>query len=282
MRERCIELRLRFADERVVVHVVDDADDRVDLGAVAAADAHAAVERVTSREIFLREGAVDNHRQRTAHVVADVEGTSLAQRESHRLEVARRHDLPIAGCALVRRRRVAVDLKSPIAHLGREREQPHGADAPNAWDRRDAALNLIPERGDANRVGIERRRRRETHRQHAIGTEAGIDRQQIPHASDHQTGGDDEHDRERDLGRDERLPPAEPRTAARRATSTLLELTSRRDLRCLQRGENARQQRGDDRRRQRECQHPPVERRFGDAWQAWWGVDANHMNAEHG
>ena len=53
------------------------------------------------------------------------ERASLAQREAHRLEVAGRHDLPVAGRALIRRRRVALDVESPIAHLGRERQQPN-------------------------------------------------------------------------------------------------------------------------------------------------------------
>ena len=82
------------------MHVVDDADDGVPLRRVARADPHAAAERVPAGEVLLLERAVDDHRERPVHVVARGERASLAQREAHRLEVARRHDLPVARRAL--------------------------------------------------------------------------------------------------------------------------------------------------------------------------------------
>ena len=44
-----------------------------------------------------------------AHAVALVEEPTLHEPQAHRLEVARRDNLPIARCSLVRRWRVALD-----------------------------------------------------------------------------------------------------------------------------------------------------------------------------
>ena len=203
LRERRVELGLHLAHERVVVNVIDYADNRIHFRAVAATDAHAAVQRAAAREVAVGEGPVDDHRQRPSHAIPRVECTTFAQRETHRLEVSRRHDLPIAWRALVRRWRVSFDLKPPIAHLGRERQETHGTDAPNARHPGNAALELVPERGNAHRIGVPRRRCRKTHRQHSVGAEAGVDGEEIPHAADHQSSSHHEHDGQRDLGRDE-------------------------------------------------------------------------------
>ena len=59
----------------------------------------------------------------------------------------------------------------------RERKQPHRRDVFHARHGCHATLHVVPEGGDAYRIGIPDRRRRHAHREHAFRSEPRVDRE---------------------------------------------------------------------------------------------------------
>ena len=68
-------------------------------------------------------------------------------------------------------------------------------------------------------VRILREIQRHSHRQHAVGLDAGIDPLQLHEAAQHQSGADEQHERHRNLGDDQRAPEADPASPVLRPPS---------------------------------------------------------------
>jgi hypothetical protein len=120
------------------------------------------------------------------------------------------------------------------------------------------------------------------HRQHAVGAKARIDREQIAHGANHQARAGDEHHSERDLRRDERLPPAETCTAARRAAAAFAKLAGGGEMRRLREREQAGHEGGEAGDNQREQENAPINGRFGEPRQTGGRVSAQKSNGERG
>ena len=94
----------------------------------------------------------------------------------------------------------------------------NGLDAGNA---RDAPEQIFEERHAPHGVGIALLGQRHPERQDAIGAEPEIDLLHRQNRPDHQTGRDEQHQRQRDLGDDERLTEEDLEAAARHAAARL-------------------------------------------------------------
>ena len=98
----------------------------------------------------------------------------------------------------------------------------------------------------------------------AVAVEARIDVDEILQAAREQERADEQHERERDLGDDERAPDADALAAGRQAAAADLEDAVRADPRRLQRGRKAEDHARADREGGGEPEHPPVEAEVED------------------
>ena len=97
------------------------------------------------------------------------------------------------------------------------------ADGLDAGDFRHAREQILEKRDAPLGVGIARLRQRHTQRQHAIGPEAEIDVLHRQDGPNHQTGRDEQHQRQRDFGDHERLAKEHLPAAAGHAAARLAE-----------------------------------------------------------
>src|SRR4029453_10002076 len=110
------------------------------------ADPDVRAERLATSQVKLHESPVDDHGWGCRHAIGLVEESSLSEAQPHGLEVAWRHDLPVARCSLVRRWGVSLDSQSPIAHLARERQDAGESKGFHARQRRHAPTQLAVKR----------------------------------------------------------------------------------------------------------------------------------------
>jgi hypothetical protein len=122
-----------------MAHVVHDADDRVALRRVGAADATRAAERAAPAKYCCSNArlTIIDSGARMSSLDVKVRPSRACSPSSRNSPASRFASRP---AALIRRRRVAFDSETPIAHLRRERKQSHrrdrftpGNDATRRW-----------------------------------------------------------------------------------------------------------------------------------------------------
>ena len=115
-----------------------------------------------------------------------------------------------------------------------------------------------------SRVG--RRRQRDAEREQAVGLETDRHARQAREALEQQAGADEQHQRQRDLGDHERVARSAPRR--RRAAAAALQRVDRRLAGGERRGDQAEDEAGGQRDREREREHAAVDGDLGSARQA--------------
>ena len=81
-------------------------------------------------------------------------------------------------------------------------------------------------------------------REHALGAKTGIDGEQAVQALHHQSGADQENERQRHLGDDQKIAPAILMRAATGGSRAFLQIRLQVGLRGVQRGRQAKHQCG--------------------------------------
>src|SRR6185503_10094851 len=148
----------------------------------------------------------------------------------------------------------------------RERQAGGGAGRLYARQRRDAFEQPREEAGHFRTSAVARRRQRDAQRQHPRRVAARGLRHQTGEALEQQSARNQQHDGDRDLRDDERLPHA---TAAGvgASTSAVLQRRGDRDARQARRGDEPEQDAGGDAERRSDEQHRAIERHGGEARQ---------------
>ena len=200
------------------------------------------------------------------------ERSALSDRDAHRVEELGRDAVHVRARPVLRRhRRLPLRgvedgrIETAERRIGREARRHHARNRARALEKRSRGHDERRRRGRG--IGIRRGgRARNAHpeRQHRLGIEARIERRQLLHAVDHQPGADQEHDRERHFGDDERAahPLRSPAVAA--ARRVLQRLGEPRHA-AVQRRREAEQEAASDRHEHGEGGHPQVDVRIDEA-----------------
>ena len=236
LRDGLIELRPRGAGRTEVPDVADDTHNRHPRAVVV--EAHAASDRILSGPLIARERLVDEHDGRRVARVAEAEVASGLDRNAHRVEVARHHDL-IAGVRHRLRLRPPLDQVAGAKVVAADRQRHGGARGANAWHR-PRVVRARPSRTHLTRLIFRARAAdADVERQQVACVDAGVDARQRNEASDQQRRADEQHERDRDLGDDQRV--ARPARAARPAGpgAAFSERVGQAVARQLKRGDDA-------------------------------------------
>ena len=210
-------------------HVVDDADDRdPSVLRLRTAEVEPAPDGIFARPVAARHGIGDHRHQRRLVVVLLGERPSAPELGPNQLEIARRGDVRLNR----RQSRSRFELMSFDRHGHRasaavERQRQRRADRGHAGNRARAPENLVEEnharlvREVLAVLGLVGLWQPQACGEHPFRFEPQLDMLQAPQTSDEQRGADEEHERKREFGDDERRP--QRATAAGGAPATFFQ-----------------------------------------------------------
>ena len=237
-------------------HVTDDRDDGHEVERVEAA-LDPATDRILPLEGDPGQRLVDDGDARGVTGVSLGEVAAAPDRHAQRPEVIRRHHgedrLRRARCRAAGRlgRLPASSRRSRRPGVGSPVTAADGADAGQSAQLRQ---QIAIERRRARRVFRRADRHGGAQHEEAFRREAHVHRGDGRETAREQAGADDEHDRERDLGDDERVARPAGARADRRALATLAQAVHELDARRLQRRRQTEQAARDERERDGEAE----------------------------
>ena len=272
VRERQIQIRIarRILGQAAVLHLADDADDREPrVGGRQPAEFDPLADRILPGPEALHETVADDDGGRRRDRFGVGKRAAGQQRNAQRAEEFRRHAMDVRARRVLRvGRRLSFRAVKRGARIAVERDvvaQRHGRDAGHGaqpleegaavhdrW-RRPLRRGVRCRRRSVCELRRHRRRARdaEMQREHRVGFESGVQRGQIADRPDHQSGADEQHDGERELGDHQHV--ADPlRSAAVAAPRGLLERSAQIDAARLPRGRQADEDAARDRHGDRE------------------------------
>ncbi len=214
-------------------------------------------------EIALRQGPVDDDHPRRARDVALVEDAPGEDRDAQRLEIARRGD-PLLGEGLFAARILApLDAEPPVGPSA-ERDVADQGCGLDARERLRALTHLAEEGGLLLRLRVAAGRQEEIAADHALGVETLVDGEQPVEAAQEQAGADEQGERERHLGHDERAAQALAGRPAGGPARAFFHHLGQVRPRGAQRREEAEEQPREEGQGQRETQDLRIDRGLGE------------------
>ena len=162
-----------------MLHVADDPDDRDANLEVGHPDSFA--DRILAGPHRPRERLIDDGDRRRLQIVAVGEIASLQQRNLHRAEVVRRHDVLTRPRLRAGGNRPAVDREWRVAPVAAVRDPAHERGRFDARRASNALDGLPKEPRDVGRAAVLRLRQPELQRQHVGRIEAAVDALQREH-----------------------------------------------------------------------------------------------------
>jgi hypothetical protein len=263
---RCLLLHVRDVDRRrnglahvAVRRVLDVAHDLAfDERTAGLRLADACAYWIAAAKQSAREGFVDDSDRRRVGGVGAHEVAAGQQRRAVRAEPAGADPVEGGDVVFLWQRRT-------IRHLD---ARAGGAAADRRYGRQRGALHArhcgggverTPEQLEACSRLQTRGQRIDSGDEHRVAVEAEIARRERGERPHEQAGGDDEHQRERDLADNEQAAQAEA-VLASIASSSRFERVVRLDARAAQGRGHPEQHRGGDRHGRREAEDPPVDR----------------------
>ena len=213
--------------ERVaaLAHVLDDADDGVERA--VGLPSRILPPSASCAASIARERAVDHDDARSVHAVASPRRRPSTS-DAERLQIVAGSGPKQCVLRIVGIVRHAVDGK-PRCVPGTEKRQQRGiAGAFDAGQRPDIGNHPVVERQALRRLLIFRLRQCGPQGQHVIRAEAELERAQVGHRAQHQTGASEQHQRGGHLKYHERVARQTGAAADRRASALLDRIAQRR------------------------------------------------------
>src|SRR5262245_20051146 len=185
-----------------MTHVADNANDHAP-GTFRASNLNELARGIGAGPDPRCEKFVDENDRRRAGMILRIDGTTAAQWDSHRLDVARRHSIA-EGARRVRRIVNRLVLKAHAIHIeiAAQGELARAPDGFHAWKRTEPFGHLLESREDA-RIAIRPSElwaeERKPHRQDILRQHPGRNLEYAGHAPERQTSARQQHHSQGDI-----------------------------------------------------------------------------------
>src|SRR5262245_62075052 len=243
--------RLDLFVQSVFADIADDADDaqRV-VVAVHIAVLNRVAERVFIRKMAARQRFADQRDLLRVGAVDLIEEPPAQEPDAHRVEITRTGD---AEFSVAFQGLIIVNQKPAVRSRASHWQTVHAADSRDAGQRAGALDQLlIKTRPAPGRVFSSKFGRRHLYRHGALGSEAGIDLQELKKAPDQQPRADQQHQRQGHLRRYQQAAQSLARGARRLGATALFQALAQ--IAPAEAKERQQAERDSDQRRKAKCE----------------------------